>query len=99
AYFIAAPQTGRRSQNPAFYPDDPQRRLSDAEARRSPGTVGQIGNLSILTMKLSTRIVALAFINLVLLAGVFLAFAHYQFHLNLNSFLVAPAEDRVRDVA
>lgn len=50
-------------------------------------------------MKLSTRIFALAFINLVLLAGVFLAFAHYQFHLNLASFLVAPAEDRVRDVA
>src|SRR5580704_9462762 len=50
-------------------------------------------------MKLSTRIFALAFINLALLAGVFLAFAHYQFHLNLMSFLVAPAEDRVRDVA
>src|SRR5882757_5074435 len=50
-------------------------------------------------MKLSTRIFAVAFINLALLAGVFLAFAHYQFHLNLTSFLVAPAEDRVRDVA
>ncbi len=50
-------------------------------------------------MKLSTRIFALALVNLMLLAGVFLAFAHYQFHLNLTSFLVAPAEDRVRDVA
>jgi len=50
-------------------------------------------------MKLSTRIFAVAFVNLALLAGVFLAFAHYQFHLNLTSFLVAPAEDRVRDVA
>jgi len=50
-------------------------------------------------MKLSTRIFALAFINLALLAGVFLAFAHYQFHLSLTSLLVAPSEDRVRDVA
>jgi two-component system sensor histidine kinase CpxA len=50
-------------------------------------------------MKLSTRIFALAFINLALLAGVFLAFAHYQFHLNFSSLLVAPSEDRVRDVA
>jgi two-component system sensor histidine kinase CpxA len=50
-------------------------------------------------VKLSTRIFALAFVNLALLAGVFLAFAHYQFHLNLTSVLVAPAEDRVRDVA
>jgi len=49
--------------------------------------------------RLSTRIFALAFVNLALLAGVFLAFAHYQFHLNLTSFLVAPADDRVRDVA
>ena len=50
-------------------------------------------------MKLSGRIFALAFANLLLLGAVFLAFAHYQFHLNLQSFLVAPAEDRVRDVA
>ena len=50
-------------------------------------------------MKLSTRIFALAFINLALLAGVFLGFAHYQFHLNFSSLLVAPSEDRVRDVA
>ena len=50
-------------------------------------------------MKLSSRIFALAFVNLALLAGVFVAFAHYQFHLNLTSLLVAPAEDRVRDVA
>ncbi len=50
-------------------------------------------------MKLSTRIFALAFVNLLLLAAVFIGFAHYQFHLNLTSILVAPAEDRVRDVA
>ncbi|HVY91335.1 MAG TPA: HAMP domain-containing sensor histidine kinase [Bryobacteraceae bacterium] len=50
-------------------------------------------------MKLSTRIFALAFLNLALLAGVFIAFAHYQFHLNFGSLFVAPAEDRVRDVA
>lgn len=50
-------------------------------------------------MKLSTRIFALAFLNLALLAGVFVAFAHYQFHLNVGALFVAPAEDRVRDVA
>ena len=48
---------------------------------------------------LSRQIFALAFVNLALLLAVFVAFAQYQFHLELGSFLFAPARDRLEDVA
>lgn len=48
---------------------------------------------------LSKQIFALAFVNLVLLLAVFVAFAEYQFHLELGSFLFAPARDRLEAVA
>jgi len=54
-------------------------------------------------LPLSSRIFILAFVNLLLLAGVFLVFAHFQYHMELGTFLFAPAQDRVvavaRDVA
>jgi two-component system sensor histidine kinase CpxA len=48
---------------------------------------------------LSTKVFILAFVNLLLLAGVVAAFARYQYHVALGSFLFAPARGRVLDVA
>ena|GEM_PF-170411 len=48
---------------------------------------------------LSGRIFLLAFVNVVLLALVFLVFARVQFHLNLDTLFFAPAEERVVDLA
>jgi len=50
-------------------------------------------------LSLSSRIFILAFINLVLLAGVFLLFARFQFHVELHSLIFGPAQDRVLSVA
>lgn len=50
-------------------------------------------------ISLSSRIFVLAFVNLLLLAGVFLVFARFQFHIRLDSLLFAPAQDRVIAVA
>ena len=50
-------------------------------------------------LPLSSRIFILAFVNLLLLAGVFLVFAHFQYHMELGTFLFAPAQDRVLAVA
>jgi len=50
-------------------------------------------------LTLSGKIVLLAAVNLLLLAAIFLAFAHYQFHVELGTFLFAPARDRVEAVA
>jgi len=50
-------------------------------------------------LSLSSKIFILAFINLVLLAGVFLLFARFQFHVELHSLLFGPAQDRVLSVA
>lgn len=50
-------------------------------------------------LSLSSKIFILAFINVVLLAGVFLLFARFQFHVELHSLLFGPAQDRVLSVA
>lgn len=50
-------------------------------------------------VSLSTKIFLLAFLNLALLAGLGLAFARVQFHAQLGSLLLAPAEDRVVTLA
>jgi two-component system sensor histidine kinase CpxA len=50
-------------------------------------------------LSLSSKIFILAFINVVLLAGVFLVFARFQFHVELHSLLFGPAQDRVLSVA
>lgn len=49
-------------------------------------------------LSLSRRIFLLAFINVALLAAVFLVFARYQLHLEFGSFLLAPVRDRLEDV-
>src|ERR1700722_6715524 len=46
-------------------------------------------------LALSTKIFLLAFLNIALLAAVFLIFARVQFHMGIGSLLFAPAEDRV----
>jgi two-component system, OmpR family, sensor histidine kinase CpxA len=50
-------------------------------------------------LSLSRRIFLLAFINVALLFGVFLVFAHHQLHLEFGSFLLAPVRERLEDVA
>lgn len=46
-------------------------------------------------ISLSTKILLLALINLLLLAAVFLTFAHLQFRFDLSSVLLASARDRI----
>ncbi len=46
-------------------------------------------------LPLSLKIFLLAFLNVALLAAVFVAFARFQFRLDLSSFLLAPARDRM----
>ncbi len=48
---------------------------------------------------LSLKILLVAFLNIVLLAGVFLGFARSQFRLDLSSFILAPARDRMLSVS
>ncbi len=50
-------------------------------------------------VSLSGKIVLLAAVNLILLVGIFAAFARYQYHVELGTFLFAPARDRVVSVA
>lgn len=45
--------------------------------------------------KLSTKVLIIAALNLVLLAVVFLTFMRVQFQLDLQSFLLSPARDRI----
>lgn len=49
-------------------------------------------------LSLSRRIFTLAFVNVFGLLLVFLIFAHYQFHLEFGSFMLAPVRDRLEDV-
>ena len=46
-------------------------------------------------LPLSLKIFLLAFLNVILLAAIFVAFARFQFRLDLSSFLLAPARDRM----
>jgi two-component system, OmpR family, sensor histidine kinase CpxA len=48
---------------------------------------------------LSLKIFLLAFLNVLLLAIVFFFFARYQYRLDLDSFLLAPARDRMLSVS
>ena len=48
---------------------------------------------------LSTKIFLLAFLNLVLLSGVFFVFARVEFRFDLRSFLLTPARDRIMSVS
>ncbi len=50
-------------------------------------------------ISLSGKIVLLAAVNLILLVGIFAVFARYQYHIELGTFLFAPARDRVVSVA
>jgi two-component system, OmpR family, sensor histidine kinase CpxA len=46
-------------------------------------------------LTLSAKVFLLAFLNLLLLAGVFLVFMRVQFRLDVGSFLLSPAQDRI----
>jgi two-component system sensor histidine kinase CpxA len=46
-------------------------------------------------LSLQTKILLLAFLNIALLVTVFLVFARVQFRLDLGSFLLAPARDKI----
>lgn len=51
-----------------------------------------------LRWSLSTKILLVAFLNVTLLALVFLVFAHVQFRFEIGSFLLEPARDRMLSV-
>ena len=46
-------------------------------------------------LTLSAKVFFLAFLNLLLLALVFLVFMRVQFRLDIESFLLSPAQDRI----
>ena len=50
-------------------------------------------------VSLSTKILLLAFLNLLLLVVVFLAFAKLEFRMSLGSFVLAPVQDRILSVS
>lgn len=50
-------------------------------------------------LSLSVQVYAIAFLNLLLLLGVLMAIAHFEFHVEFGSLLFAPARDRVISTA